>query len=169
MKQTITQLIPVFGLLVTLFAGPAFSQEGRGLPELTISGLDGKEVNTSTIDNQGKPFVISFWATWCRPCIQELNAIDEIYDQWQEHGFKLIAISTDDARTRHNVLPMVKGRGWEYAFYLDENGDFRRAMGVHLIPHTFILNGSGEVVYQHTAFSEGMEWVMFDFLMELLE
>jgi cytochrome c biogenesis protein CcmG, thiol:disulfide interchange protein DsbE len=78
-------------------------------------------------------------------------------------------VSTDDARTRANVLPMVSGRGWEYDFYLDENGDFRRAMGVNLVPHTFILNGKGEIVYQHTAFSDGMEWEMFDLLIELLE
>lgn len=152
-----------------LAAVDAPAQTSQALPELNIVTLDGQEVNTNTLNNQGKPFVLSFWATWCRPCIQELNAIDEIYDQWQEHGFKLIAISTDDARTRHNVLPMVKGRGWEYEFYLDENGDFRRAMGVHLVPHTFILNSKGEVVYQHTSFMEGLEWEMFDLLMELLE
>ncbi len=148
---------------------PLYAQQNRTLPELTIQTLQGRDVNTNTLENDGKPFVISFWATWCRPCLKELNAIDEIYEDWKDHGFKLIAVSTDDARTRPNVLPMVSGRGWDYEFYLDENGDFRRAMGVNLVPHTFILNGKGEIVYQHTSFSDGMEWEMYDLLIELLE
>ncbi len=164
MNKTFALFIPVLFFIFSLSA-----QRTATLPELTITTLDGHEVNTGTFENQGKPFVISFWATWCRPCLQELNAIDEIYHEWQDYGFKLIAVSIDDTRTRANVLPMVRGRGWEYEFYLDENSDFRRAMGVGNIPHTFIINGKGEVVYQHTSFSDGMEWEMFDHLIELLE
>ncbi len=163
-KQAFTLFFPAL-----FFVFSSSAQRTATLPELTISTLDGREVNTNTLDNEGKPFAISFWATWCRPCLKELNAIDEIYYEWQDYGFKLIAVSIDDARTRANVLPMVKGRGWDYEFYLDENGDFRRAMGVGNVPHTFILNGKGEVVYQHTSFSDGMEWEMFDILTELLE
>ncbi|MDR4987856.1 MAG: TlpA disulfide reductase family protein [Bacteroidales bacterium] len=156
-------------LLALLPVLSCFGQRTGSLPELNVQTLQGREFNTASFGNEGKPYVISFWATWCRPCLKELNAIDEIYHEWQEHGFKLIAVSTDDARTRHNVLPMVSGRGWEYEFYLDENGDFRRAMGVNMVPHTFILNGNNEIVYQHTSFTDGMEWQMFDLLLELLE
>lgn len=162
-------------VFVTLFSGfllvtTAFAQEsGHQLPELTITTLTGEEVSTGTFDNGGKPYVLSFWATWCRPCLKELSAIDDIYHEWQDHGFKLIAVSTDDVRTRSNVLPMVRGRNWDYAFYLDDNGDFSRAMGVNNLPHTFILNGDGEVVYQHTSFSDGMEWEMLDYMIDLLE
>lgn len=157
-------------LCILLAAQHVLAGQGRSsLPSVTIVTLDGETVNAASLSNDGKPFVMSFWATWCRPCIQELNAIDEIYHEWRDHGFVLFAVSTDDARTRPNVLPMVKGRGWDYGFYLDENGDFRRAMGVTNLPHTFILNGAGEVVHQHTTFSEGMEWEMFDLLLDLLE
>ncbi len=164
MKKTII-LLPLC-LAFTLFAS---GQSRSTLPEVVIKTLEGRDVSTTTLENQGKPFVISFWATWCRPCLKELNAVDEIYHEWQDYGFKLIAVSTDDARTRANVLPMVKGRSWDYEFFLDDNGDFRRAMGVNNVPHTFILNGKGEIVYQHTSFSDGMEWDMFDKLIELLE
>ncbi len=156
-------------LFFLIFSFSLMAQQHTGIPELTVSTLDGDEVNTRTFDNDGKPFAVSFWATWCRPCLKELNAIDEIYHEWQDYGFKLIAVSTDDTRTQPNVLPMVSGRGWDYEFYLDENGDFRRAMGVNNVPHTFILNGDGEIVYQHTSFYDGMEWEMFDKLIELLE
>ncbi len=159
-------LLTFFALLL---ASAAYAQRHSTLPELTIATLDGDEISTLQLDNDGKPFVISFWATWCRPCLKELNAIDEIYHEWKDYGFKLIAVSTDDARTQPNVRPMVSGRGWDYEFYIDENGDFRRAMGVNNVPHTFILNGEGEIVYQHTSFHDGMEWEMFDKLIELLD
>lgn len=154
-------------LLVSSLA--LLAQTGSKLPELVIKTLEGRDINTSAFHNDGKPYVLSFWATWCRPCLKELTAIDEIYEDWKDLGFKVIAVSTDDSRTRANVLPMVRGRGWEFEFYLDENGDFRRAMGVNLVPHTFIINGKGEVVYQHTSFVDGMEWEMYDKLKALLE
>ena len=147
----------------------AWAQSNNQLPALVIKTLDGREVSTTNFENDGKPYVISFWATWCRPCLKELTAIDEIYEDWKDLGVKLIAISTDDSRTRANVLPMVNGRGWEFEFYLDENGDLKRAMGVNMVPHTFIINGKGEIVYQHTAFSDGMEWEMYDKLKALIE
>lgn len=159
------------GFALILIVTYSFSQGtgARTIPDQTIKTLDGRDFQTSAFENDGKPFVLSFWATWCRPCIKELNAIAEIYDEWQEMGFKVIAVSTDDARTRANILPMVNGRGWEYEFYHDENGDFRRTMGVNMVPHTFIINGKGEIVSQHTSFADGMEWDMLDKLIELLE
>ena len=153
--------------IMLLGAGIPLIAQSNTLPLLTIKTLEGRDVQTDQLHNDGKPFVISFWATWCRPCLKELNAIYEMYDQWTDEGFKLIAVSTDDARTRANVLPMVRGRGWEYEFYLDENGEFRRAMGVNMVPHTFILNGQGEIVYQHTSFSDGMEYDMLEKLQAL--
>ena len=162
-----------FTLLTIAVLVPAWltAREGTGrtIPEVTIKTLEGRDFQTTQFDNKGKPYVVSFWATWCRPCLKELNAIADIYPEWQDLGFKLIAVSTDDARTRANIQPMVNGRGWEYEFYHDENGDFRRAMGVNSVPHTFIINGEGEIISQHTSFVDGMEWEMYDKLMELLE
>ncbi len=161
-------------LLLLIFTGASLytvaqvTGSGR-IPAHTIKTLEGRDFQTTAFENDGKPYVVSFWATWCRPCLKELNAIAEIYDEWQDMGFKLIAVSTDDARTRANILPMVNGRGWEFEFYHDENGEFRRAMGVNMVPHTFILNGKGEIIAQHTSFSDGMEWEMYDKLMELLK
>ncbi len=164
-------LILIFIIIQVGFFGQTRAQSTRAdmLPNFSIKTLDGREVSTSSFANNGNPYVVSFWATWCRPCLKELNAIADIYEDWQDLGFKVIAISTDDARTRANILPMVNGRGWEFEFYHDENGDLRRAMGVNMVPHTFILNGKGEIIHQHTSFSEGMEWEMLDKLKELQE
>ncbi len=169
MNQNMKSTILLFALFLQGFAILAQSGSANRIPSFTIKTLDGRDFQTTQFDNDGKPYVVSFWATWCRPCLKELNAIAEIYDEWKDEGFKLIAVSTDDARTRANILPMVNGRGWEYEFYHDENGDFRRAMGVNMVPHTFILNGKGEIVSQHTSFADGMEWEMYEKLLELLE
>ncbi|MEM6261775.1 MAG: TlpA disulfide reductase family protein [Bacteroidota bacterium] len=146
------------------------AQESSSLPSVTIKTLEGSTFNTSDISNDGKPIVISFWATWCKPCIRELNAIQEEYEDWQEEtGVKLIAISIDDVRNVHRVAPFVNGRGWEYEVYLDENSDFRRAMNVNNVPHTFVLNGNLEVVEQHNSYAPGDEEDLYDKLVEMAE
>ncbi len=134
------------------------------LPEnVDLKTLDGKTVQSSVIQNDGKPMIVSFWATWCKPCMRELNTIKEVYEDWQEEtGVKLVAISIDDARSSSKVKPVADGNGWEYEVYLDPNQDMKRAMNVVNVPHTFILNGKGEVVSQHTSFVEGAEEELFE-------
>ena len=150
------QLMTMFFVTVLLLSFTSGNK--ASLPKVDVKSLDGRIVSTSTFQNDGNPIIISFWATWCKPCIAELNTINEVYEDWQEEtGVKLIAISVDNSRTSGGVLPMVNGKGWEYEVFLDENGDFKRAMGVNIVPHTFLLNGKGEIVWQHTSFTEGSE------------
>ncbi len=159
----------VFVFILTSYS---FSQDntGRVIPNINIKTLQGQHTNTSVIENDGKPIILAFWASWCRPCIQELSAIAEVYDEWQEEtGVKLVAVATDDARTVRNVMPLINSRAWDYEFYLDDNSDFRRAMGVNLLPHTFILNGNREVYQQFTAFGEGGEVKLIEAVKEILE
>jgi len=155
MKQTI---VLALSLLISI---AVFSQDenlGRTIPSVDIKTLNGEVFNTSEIDNDGKPMVLTFWALWCKPCINELTAIAEVYDDWQEEtGVKVVAVSIDDARSMPSVAPTVNGNDWDYEVYCDPNGDFKRAMGVNLIPHLFVLDGNKNVVYQHTSYAEGSE------------
>ncbi|GAB4134264.1 MAG: hypothetical protein Fur0041_07340 [Bacteroidia bacterium] len=133
------------------------------LPNVKIKTLDGKFFETGAINNNGKPVIISFWATWCAPCKKELNAIAEVYDEWKEEtGVKLIAVSIDDARNSPKVKPYVDSKSWEYDVYLDENQDFKRALNVNNVPHTFILNGNNEIVWQTNEYVEGGEKRIID-------
>ena len=154
----------VFFLMLVLSAGHVLlAQPGnKALPAVNVEDLQGAIVNAASLDNGGKPMVISFWATWCKPCIKELDNIGEVYDDWQaETGVKVVAVSIDDARNASLVNPFVHAKGWEYEMYLDKNSDLKRAMNVVNIPHTFLLDGNREVVYQHTSYAEGDEQELY--------
>lgn len=138
------------------------------IPSVEVKNIGGENINTSSISNDGKPIIISFWATWCKPCVQELTAISEQYEEWQkETGVKVIAVSTDDSRNMARVQPFVNSRSWEYEIYLDPNGDFKRALNVNNIPHTFLVNGKGEIVWQHNSYTPGDEEELFELVKKL--
>lgn len=153
-----------------VMAGSLMAQ-GAKMPEnITLKSLDGQSVQSSVINNNGKPVIISFWATWCKPCNRELDAIKEVYEEWQdETGIKLVAISIDDVRSAARVKPWVDGKDWPYEVYLDQNKDFARAMNVVNVPHTFIINGEGEIVWQHTSYQDGGEEEMIEKVREILK
>ena len=112
--------------------------------------------------------MISFFATWCKPCNRELKAIQEVYEDWQqETGVRIIAISIDEGQNIQKVKPLVDGYGWEYQILLDPNSDFRRAMGVNLIPHSFIIDGNGKIAYSHSGYTEGAEAELYEKVKEI--
>ena len=159
-------------ILCFLFAGTlCFSQSAvRKLPVVNVKTLSGKTVSTGKLSNDGKPIIISFWATWCKPCVKELNAIQDVYEDWtEETGVKLIAVSIDDTRNTAKVGPFVNGKGWDFEIVLDANRDFSRAMSVNTIPHTFLLNGKGEIVWQHTTYSPGDEDELYEMVKKVAE
>ena len=158
-------------LLLTFFATSqvAFSQN-RSLPKVDLKTMDNTSTSTAAFDNDGKPIVISFWATWCKPCVKELNTIAEEYEDWvEETGVKIIAVSIDDSRNMSKVKPKVNAEMWEYEIYCDPNRDFARAMGVSSVPHTFLLNADKEIVWQHKGYVDGDEIELYDKIEELVE
>jgi cytochrome c biogenesis protein CcmG/thiol:disulfide interchange protein DsbE len=150
-------------LTAITLAVAAFTAQAQSVPDVKIKNMEGATVSTNTISNDGKPMIISFWATWCKPCIKELETINEVYADWREQtGVKLVIVSIDDTRTTSSVAPFLNAKGWEYESYLDVNSDFRRAMNVNMVPHTFLLNGKREVINQHTSFAPGDEDKLFE-------
>jgi len=160
----------LFAFILTAVAAIGMAQNATLPQNITLKALDGSPVQTSALQNDGKPMIVSFWATWCKPCNRELNTIKEVYEEWQEEtGVKLIAISIDDARSATRVKPHVDGQGWEYEVYIDQNQDFKRAMNVVNVPHTFVINGKGEIVWQHTTFVEGDEEELLEAVKKAME
>ena len=161
----------LFLTLVAVAATALLMAQNARLPEnVTLRTLDGQSVQSSAISNDGKPMIISFWATWCKPCNRELNTIKDLYEEWQEEtGVKLVAVSIDDTKSVGRVKPFVNGNDWPYEVYLDQNSDLKRAMNVVNIPHTFIVDGNGEVVWQHAGYQEGGEEELIEKVRELLK
>ncbi len=128
------------------------------LPQVTLKDINGKSVRLDTLSNGGKPIIIDFFATWCKPCNRELSAISEVYDEWQsETGVRLIAVSIDQAHHINKVKPLVDQLGWPYEVLLDPNSELKRALGVQLIPYTLIVDGDGKIVYKHSGYVDGEE------------
>ena len=128
------------------------------LPSVELRDVDGKTVNTETLTDDGKPVIIAFFATWCKPCMRELNAISELYADWQdETGVQMYIVSIDQGQDSKKVKPLVDGRGWEYHVLLDPNGELKRAMNVQNVPHLFVIDSKGKTVYNHAGYTDGSE------------
>src|SRR5690606_17537373 len=150
--KNLKMLFCVIGILMSTVA---FSQ--TNLPNITLKDLNGKSYNLARYNSSDKPVIISFWATWCGPCIKELKAINEVYGNWQkEFGVELVAVSIDDARTKSRVKPQVSGAGWKYTVLLDDNHELKRAMNVVNVPYTIIMY-KGKVMFKHANYTPGIE------------
>jgi peroxiredoxin len=161
MKQAILSLFVVAATLV----GTA---QDKPVPSVKLQDIAGNTVDTGALSNDGNPVVICFWATWCSPCKKELNNYADLYADWQdEMGVKVVAVTIDDQRSKSRVKPYVDGVAWEYDVLYDPNRDFARAMGVQTPPHTFIVDGDGNIVWSHVGYTDGDEAELEEKLREI--
>jgi len=163
--MTLTRLLLATGLVTYSLA--TFAQT---LPDVSLKDIEGNTVSTaSTLQSEG-PTVFCFWATWCSPCKRELNNYAELYEDWvDETGVKIVAVSIDDQRSMNRVAPYVNSVGWEYDILLDPNREFARALNVNNVPHTFVMDAEGNVVWSHNNYADGDEFELYEELLKLAE
>ena len=146
----------VFAFFLLLLAGFGVAQ--AQLPAVTLKSIDGATVQSETLSNDGKPFIIDFFATWCKPCNRELSAISEVYDEWQEEtGVKIYAVSIDQGQNINKVKPLVDQNEWEYEVLLDPNSELLKALGGQMIPFVVVIDGKGNIVSKHSGYTDGAE------------
>ena len=153
----------IFYLIFFTIGSWTFSQE---IPTTTLKDLDGSKVSLNQLIDNDNITVLSFWATWCVPCINELDAIADIYDEWKdETKVNLIAIATDDTRTKKRIRPLVNGKGWEYIVLYDDNQDLKRALNITTLPHTLVLKNN-KIILRRTGYIPGAEDDLYEFIKE---
>ena len=137
------------------------------LPDVKVENAQGKIVSVRDLA-QGKPMIISYWSIACKPCIQELNAINDALAEWREEAqFEVVAVSVDDARLKASAKAIASSRGWEFICVYDENQDLKRAMNVSLTPQSFVVDGEGNIIFSHSGYTPGSEQLLFDKIIEL--
>lgn len=153
-----TFLLSIAALLITVAASAQ-------VPSVTVENAKGESFDTSLLLKEGTPMILSFWSTSCKPCIRELDAVYDAMPDWlEEADFRVVAVSTDDSRLLAKARSFAEGRGWgeEFTLLFDKNQDFMRAMNVSVVPHVFVIDGKGKVVYSHTAYVPGGEVELFE-------
>lgn len=170
MKKYSVLFILGVGLVGLLALSNNNDETGKEMPSVLLEDLDGNSINSADVSNDGNPIIVSFWATWCKPCRLELNTIAEEYDDLvEETGVKLVAVSIDDERNKSKVRPVVDASGWDYDIWLDTNSDLKRAMGVNYPPQTFLIDGNGKIVYSHVGYVPGDEETLYEEIRKLTE
>jgi len=145
---------------ILLISFNTFSQ--KSIPNIFLSDFEGEKTKILDVIDDNKITVISLWATWCVPCIKELDAINEVYYDWKEElDFNLIAVNVDDSRSVKRARVLVNGKGWPYEIFLDSNQDFKRALGTSFIPQTLIVKNR-KILYLHTGYQPGDEDYLFE-------
>ncbi|WP_296380857.1 TlpA disulfide reductase family protein [Winogradskyella sp.] len=140
--------------------------QAQELPNITLKSTEDKSISIKELANSDTIKVFSFWATWCVPCINELDAISEVYEEWQEEtNVEIIAISTDDSRTKKRVIPMVNGKDWEYQILLDDNQELKRALNISVLPYLIVVK-NGKIIHQRTGYTPGSEDDLYEVIKE---
>jgi len=153
-------------LLLLFLSVSAFAQ--KEMPNVTVKSVNNKSHNVKNdFAEKDKLYVFTFWATWCVPCINELDAINQHYAEWsKELNMEVVAVSVDDTRTQKRVKPLLNGKKWPYTVLLDTNQDLKRALSIANVPYTVVVKNK-KVVYVHNGYNQGAEKELYKKLKSL--
>lgn len=154
-------------LIFICAAMTAAAASAQQFPDVKVENAEGKTVSTRSLTGR-KPLIVSFWSLACKPCIQELNAINDALDEWREEAdFDVVAVSVDNVRLKAPAKAKAEASGWDFVCIYDENQDLKRALNVTLTPNSFVVDADGRIVFSHVGYTPGSEELLFDKVKEL--
>ena len=150
-KQILTLLVV---LLATTFG---FSQDVRKLPNIEVKTLKGDAFNISELDNDGKPIVISFWATWCKPCKKVMKYLDQYHQDYADQGFKVLMINQDTPRSLGKVKSYIRSQNHQFFIGLDPNKKIAKKLNGEVMPTMILVDKDGFIKWRHQGYIPGEE------------
>ena len=149
-------------LMVSMVAGSATAAEVTApaerpsVSDFTLTNLEGKRVKLSSLT--GKVVLVSFWATWCAPCKQELPFLDTFAARYADKGLVVLAISTDGPKSASEVRRTLSSKGLKLPVLLDGEGEVSKRLNpASAMPYTLDLDRTGKKAADHEGFSPGDE------------
>lgn len=156
----------LIALVAVLYLAP-LAQAADQAPDFTLTDLGGKKVKLSDVYKDG-PVLVSFWSTWCKNCPAEMKHFQRFYDKYKDQGLTVLSVSIDNSKTVAKVKPWIMGNRFSFPVLLDTNNDVMRLYHVRPVPHSFVVNQKGEIVYSHVGFRPGDEKGYEKTILELL-
>ncbi len=144
MKRYLTSVIMGFVLLGLLGMAGRPPLVGAPAPEIALKDLQGQEVRLS--DLHGKVVLVNFWATWCKPCKEEMPAMQASYERLREQGFVVLAVN--ELEDVEKVAEHIKTHGHTFLVVMDHNNGVANRYGVVGLPASFLIDRQG-IVREH--------------------
>lgn len=114
---------------------------GRVAPDFELPGLDEKTVRLS--DFRGKVVFLNFWATWCKPCREEMPSMEVLYKNFEKDGLVILAVSIDRVTTKKDIPPFVKSMNLTFPVLVDSWGQTDKRYKLMGVPETYIIDRDG--------------------------
>jgi len=162
----------VVGLItVAALAGaaalPSVAHAGDVASDFTLRDINGQSVTLSEL--KGRVVIMSFWATWCGPCKEEMPHLQKMYAELESEGLTVLSISTDDARSASRVKPFIKKNGYSFPVLLDRDSTVISAYNPSkTLPFTVVVDRAGEVAKRHSGYNPGDEVELLEEVKALL-
>lgn len=163
-------VLSAFGL-ITLASGALWGQEldteRSEISGFELEDLEGNRVELS--DFLGSVVVVNFWATWCVPCQQELPFLQQFYEDYEEQGLVILAISSDGPETLSGVRRIARRHRLTMPVLLDQDGSVSAILNPRgSAPFTIFVDRAGLVAFEHEGYSSGDEITYEELIQQLL-
>ena len=156
MKYWVMVAVLLLGFVSPQVVTKAIAEERVVAPDFSLETLSGEEISLS--DFEGKVVLISFWATWCGPCLQELPHLDKMLEEFKDEGLVVLAINTDGSDTRSSVRRVVKRKKFKMPILMDLDGAVSATLNPRGVnPYTIVIDRKGRIAEEHEGYSPGDE------------